>query len=355
MYPKIVIHLNSIIENMKYIKALCKRNNITLSLVTKLLSDNKEIVSALIQNGADCICDSRIENLISYKDLNVEKWLIRLPAFSEIPYIIKYADASFNSELCTIEALNKEAAKQGKKHKIILMYELGDLREGCLKYELKLILRKCFELKNIEVYGIGVNLSCYGEIMPSKDNMNDLASTVIELENEFHVKFKVISGGNSSSYHMMKNSELPSIINNLRMGEAVFFGRVPCIEEDIAELNHHNFILKAQIIELKEKPSKPWGISGMSNSFGEHVNFEDKGIRKRAIINLGRQDIKIDAIKPVDDEIQIIYGSSDHIILDVTDCKKFYKVGDIVDFNMNYSGVLSAMTSKYIKKEIEKI
>lgn len=354
MFPKIKINLKNIIENMNIVQDLCNKHNIKLSVVTKLLSGNKTIVASLVENGANCICDSKIENLISYHDLPTEKWLIRLPSLSEIPDVIKYTDASLNSELSTIQALNNEAKKQNKIHKIILMYELGDLREGCLKDELKNILKASLSMKNIEIYGIGTNLSCYGEIMPDKQNMANLANTVLELEKEFKIKFKVVSGGNSSSYKMMINSNLPSCINNLRIGETIYLGRIPCIEKEVPYLHKNNFILQAQIIELKEKPSKPWGICGDSNSFGEHNNFEDKGIRKRAIIGLGRQDIKIDGISPIDTDITILHGSSDHILLDVTDCKNNYKVGDVIEFHMNYAGILSAMTSKYVKKEIEK-
>ena len=354
MYPKIKIDLNGIIYNFKRIKEIGDNNNVEIAVVTKLMSDNREIVSALINNGARCICDSKIENLIDYSDFNVEKWIIRLPSLSEVPEVVKYCDVSLNSELTTIKALNEEASRQNKIHKVILMYELGDLREGCLKDDLKNIISEIINYKNIEIYGIGANLSCYGEILPSKENMEDLNSTIHEIENEFNIKLKVISGGNSSSYKMLKNGELPSSINNLRIGESIYLGTIPCYNEDIPELKQDNFLIQSQIIELKDKPSLPWGPTGTSNSLGDHTAFVDKGIRKKAIIGLGRQDINLSGITPLDKDITILAGSSDHIVLDVTDSKMDYKVGDIIEFKPNYAGVLSAMTSKYVKKEIEK-
>jgi len=354
MYPKLIINLNGIIDNMHIIQKVCKKRNISLSVTTKLLSGNKEMVTSLVENGAECICDSKIENLILYQNLNVEKWLIRLPMLSEIHEVVKYADVSLNSELVTIQALNEEAKKQNKTHKIILMYELGDLREGCLKEELKLLLKECFNLKNIEVYGLGVNLSCYGEILPNDENMLELALLVDELEEEFNIKFKIVSGGNSSSYEMLCEDKLPEQINNLRMGELIYLGRIPCLEKEVPTLNQDNFILKAQIIELKEKPSVPWGVAGKSNSFGEHSKFTDNGIRKRAILGIGKQDVILNGVTPLDDKIHTIGGSSDHFIIDVTDSKRNYQVGDIVEFKMSYSSVLQAMTSPYVKKEIAK-
>ena len=352
MYPRIEIKLKNIIENVIKMKALCQEQGVKLSLVTKLLSGDKEIVKELVKNGADCICESRIKNLKKYKDIKAEKWLIRIPMLSEVEDVVKYADASLNSEIKVIKALNKEACKQGKVHKVILMYELGDLREGCMRNELEDVLEKSLKLKNIEVYGIGVNLSCYGEIVPTERNMKELAMLVRELEEKFNIKFKIVSGGNSSSYKMLKNGKLPLEVNNLRMGEAVFLGNVPCFEEPIKELNRDNFVLKAEIIELKEKPSIPWGKRGNSNSFGEEIIFKDNGIRKRAIVGLGKQDIRIECINPKDENIIILDGSSDHIILDVTDSKKEYKVGDIIEFELNYAGILTANTSEYVERII---
>lgn len=352
MYPVIEINLNNIIENVKITKKICEKNNIKFSLVTKVLANNKKVVSKLVNNGVDCICESRIKNLISYKDIEAEKWLIRIPMMSEVKDVIKYSDASLNSEMKVIKALNDEAFKQNKKHKVIIMYELGDLREGLLKDDLMKYIEETIKLSNIILYGIGVNLSCYGEILPDDRNMKELSDLVTEIENKFNIKLEIVSGGNSSSYDMMKNGMLPKNINNLRLGESVFLGNLPCFNKELPELNHNNFVLKAEIIELKEKPTVPWGESGLTNSYGETINFIDRGIRKRAIIALGKQDVNIDGIFPVDEKIIINGGSSDHIILDVTDSNHNYKVGDIIEFNLNYSGVLSLMTSNYINRKV---
>ena len=351
MYPAIEINLKKLLENAKKINDLCKEHNIKFSLVTKLLSDNTNVVNEMVQIGIEYICDSRIENLKSYENINAKKWLIRLPMLSEVEDVIKYCDASLNTEMKVIEALNNEAQKQNKIHDIILMYELGDLREGCNKEELEDIIEKSKLLKNIHIYGIGVNLSCYGEIVPTDENMKEFSSLVNYLQDKYNIKFEIVSGGNSSSYNMLKDGKLPSNINNVRFGEAVFLANVPCFEEDIQDLNKDNFILKAEIIELKEKPSIPWGEKGKCNSFSEDVTFVDRGIRKRAIIALGKQDVRVECLNPIDENIIILGGSSDHIILDVSDSKNEYSVGDIIEFRLNYASVLSLMTSKYVKRK----
>ncbi len=351
MYPIVEIKLNQIIENAKAMKKICEKNNKIYCLITKVLSDNKEVVKAITDNGITCIGESRIENLISYKDIKVEKWLIRIPMICEVEDVIKYSDVSLNSELVTLKALNEAAIKQNKIHKVILMYELGDLREGCSKQELEEVIKESLKLSNIKIYGLGANLSCYGATIPTKENMKELVDVAEELERKFNIKFELISGGNSSSYKMLKNGELPDRVNNLRLGESVFLGNVPCFEEPILEFNRNNFILKTQIIELKEKTSVPRGKHYV-DSFGHIPTFIDRGIRKKAIIALGKQDVRLDCLIPQDNDIIVLGGSSDHVILDVTDCKQEYKVGDEVSFKLNYGGLLNIMTSKYVERKI---
>ncbi len=351
MYSTVEINLSGIIENAKLMQEICEKNNKTYCLITKILSDDKEAVEALVNSGINCIGESRIQNLISYKDIKAEKWLIRIPMLCEVEEVIKYSDVSLNSELVTLKALNQAAIKQNKIHKVILMYELGDLREGCSKEELEEIIEETLKLSNIKIYGLGTNLSCYGATIPTEENMKELVDVAEELEKKFNIKFELISGGNSSSFKMLKNGELPDRINNLRLGESVFLGNVPCFEEPIQEFNRNNFILKTQIIELKEKASVPRGKHYV-DSFGRIPTFIDRGIRKKAIIALGKQDVRLNCLIPEDDDIIVLGGSSDHVILDVSDCKQEYKVGDEVDFKLNYGGVLSIMTSKYIDRKI---
>lgn len=352
MYPKVEIYLKNILENIQKIKEVCEKQQISFSPVVKVLAGHKEIIQSFFEIGMKNICDSRIENLKIYQDIPLQKWLIRSPMLSEVSDVITYTDVSFNSEMEVIKALNIAAKKQGTIHKIILMYELGDLREGCLKEELDNILKQTLSFSNIQVYGIGANLSCYGEIIPTNENMQELVDIVEELEAKYQFQFPIVSGGNSSSYKMLEEGKIPKKINHLRLGESIFLGNVPCFEEKIPTLHQNNFLLKAEIIELKTKPSIPRGVKGRSNSFGEDITFIDRGDRLRAIVALGKQDVHFDSLQPIDKEIIILGGSSDHLILDVEESKKHYQVGDIITFTLNYAGVLDVMTSKYIKKEI---
>ena len=351
MYPEIEIRVDNIIHNAKLMKSIFEEKGKRLSLVTKVLVCDKFLVKKLCESGIDAICEAHIANLREYHNIKAEKWLIREPMPSQASDVVRYSDVSLNSEKETLIALDTEAEKQNKIHKVILMYELGDLREGAGKEELKELAKPCIELENLCLYGIGVNLSCYGTVMPDSDNMQELSYVAKELEESLGIKLDVVSGGNSTSFEMLKDGSLPENINNLRMGEAVFFGNMPCVEKPIEGFYRDNFILRAEIVEIKDKPSVPRGNRGLTDALGgKPPEFEDKGIRKRALIGIGKQDVAPEGLTPLDMGIAILGGSSDYTILDITDSKENYRVGGIVEFNTSYGALLRLMSSKYVNR-----
>lgn len=352
MYPKIQINTNKIKHNTRTIVEKCTDSNIKVSAVTKVFCANEDIAKAYVDAGVSALADSRIKNLKKIKDIKIEKWLLRLPSISEVKDVIKYSDVSLNSELSVIKLLSKEAIKNIKVHEIILMVDLGDLREGIFdKDELINTVKEVKALKGIKIRGIGTNLTCYGGIIPKYENLNKLVKIKEELEKILDHKIETISGGNSSSLYLIDKDELPKEINQLRLGESLVLGRETAYGNQINDTFDDAFILKAEIIEIKTKPSAPIGEIGM-DAFGKTPVFEDKGIMKRCICAIGRQDINLDGIIPFDENIEILGASGDHLILDITKVNKELNVGDVIDFKLTYSGILSGMTSPYVYKEI---
>ncbi|MEM3250484.1 MAG: alanine/ornithine racemase family PLP-dependent enzyme, partial [Thermoplasmata archaeon] len=76
----------------------------------------------------------------------------------------------------------------------------------------------------------------------------------------------------------------------------------------------------------------------------------DRGIRKRAILAIGKQDIEFDHLIPLDKDVQILGGSSDHMVVDVNESE--YEVGDIIQFYPFYPSILKFMCSKNKKRYI---
>lgn len=358
MYPRLVIDLKKLKANLDSVAHITKEEGkCSLMIVTKGLCADKEMTHMVATHPAvDFVADSRVKNIKTYAD-EVRKngkqtVLLRIPMHNEVAEVVKYADMSFNSELSTIKMLNEEAAKIGVKHNILLMIDLGDLREGIFYQDEDIIfdtIKQILDMSNINLYGIGVNLTCYGAIIPKNENLSLLANLADKIEEKFEIKLQMVSGGNSSSIYLVEKGELPQRINNLRLGESFLLGNDTAYETKLPETTGDALVLEAQIVELKEKPSLPIGEVGV-DAFGQKPYYEDRGIIKRAIIAVGKQDTDLDSMTPIDEKVEILGGSSDHIILDVTKCDKEYKVGDIVSFTLGYGGMLKTATSAYVEK-----
>lgn len=357
MYPRLVIDMKKLSSNIDAVAEITKnQGGCSLMIVTKALCADEKVVKMIAEHPAvDYLADSRVQNIKkNYEAIKAngkQSVLLRLPMASEIEEVVKYVDISFNSEMTTLEMLNDEAAKQGKVHKAVLMIDVGDLREGIFfrnEEEIIETAKKINDMANVELYGVGVNLTCYGAIIPKNDNLSIICDFAAKIEEATGTKLAMVSGGNSSSIYLVGKGELPEKINNLRLGEAFLLGNDTAYGEKLEGTVDDALVVEAQIVELKEKPSLPIGEVGV-DAFGQKPYYEDRGIIKRAIIGIGQQDMTADSMYPLDDRIDVLGASSDHMLLDVT--KADYKVGDIVSFKLGYGSVLKAATSEYVAKE----
>ena len=348
-YPCVEVNLKKVTHNVKTVLAMCNKKHIDVASVTKVFCAQKPIVEAILRAGVTEVADSRILNLKKLKDLNCKKMMLRIPMISEAYEVVKYCDCSLNSEIDTIRKLGAAAKYLNKIHNIILMVDLGDLREGVLIDDVASIVSKIVKLDNINLIGLGTNVTCYGGVIPDTENLGNLIKLKLDIEKNFSLSLPIISGGNSSSLYMVINDSMPEEINQLRIGESIVLGRETSFGLAVPNCYEDAFILSGEVVEIKSKPTVPTGTIGM-DAFGNKPHFEDKGTRKRAIIAIGRQDIRVEGLIPLDADISIFGASSDHLILDVTDSKKELKVGDIVDFKIDYGCLLAAMTSPYVEK-----
>jgi len=352
MYPKIRINCQKLLHNASKVLDLCRQNGINETfLVVKVLAGNHEIVRKLANLNFTYLADSRWQNLAEFIDIPKKKALLRLPMAAEIDEVVRYADLSLNSELDTIRLLNEAAKNQGKIHEILVMFDLGDLREGIYYTDDYLpLFSEIQKLKHIRLKGIGTNLTCYGGLIPNREILSRLVKIKEKIESFVNTKLEIISGGNSSSFHLFGKNEIPKEINSLRFGEIVFMGKETAYGKILPGLSADIFTLEAQIIEIQTKPSYPQGEIGM-NSFGEKPKIVDEGMMVRGIAAIGKQDVILENLTPLDPKIKIIGGSSDHLLLNLADST--YKLNDIVRFGMNYPGLLHLMNSRYVNKTVD--
>lgn len=347
----------SLKHNYQFLAEKLDKEGIEWGVVSKLLCGTKLYIKELINLGVNEIHDSRVSNLKTVKQINgnVQTVYIKPPAKKNIPSVVKYADVSFNTELSTIRLLSEEAKKQDKMHKIIIMIEMGDLREGVLGDQLLDFYGKIFELPNIKIVGLGTNLNCLYGVMPSQDKLIQLSLYKQLIEAKFDRKIEWVSGGTSVVFPLLLNRQLPKGINHFRIGEMLYFGNNLFTEEQVEGMKADVFTLHAQIIELIEKPKVPVGEL-QSNPSGEQFEIDEADYGKtsyRAILDLGLLDISTDFLIPVDKHVQITGASSDMIVIDLGSTKRNYKVGDWVKFKLKYMGALGLLNSNYIEKIVE--
>lgn len=353
MYPVLRTQLSKLKHNGSHLKTKCAEHGIDIMAVTKVYCGHPELAQAMVDAGIEMLADSRVSNLKRLSGIQATKVLLRLPLICEAQEVVSYADLSLNSEIETLKALSEAAAQIGKVHEVMLMVDLGDLREGVLPEDLMTFTKEVLTLANIRVVGLGVNLTCYGGVMPDENNMGQLVELAKMLEATFNLNLKWLSGGNSSSLYLMKKGGMPKAVNLLRLGEAIVLGRETAFGEIIEGTYTDVFTLEAQIIELKRKDSLPKGTIGM-DAFGNKPSFTDKGKMLRGILGIGKQDVNPGSLIPTDERLEIVGASSDHLIIDFTQAEGDYRVGDVVSFNVEYGALLNLWTSEYVNKVIEK-
>ena len=351
-YPVITGDTEKLKHNAEVLTAVAASHGVEIAGVVKCCCGSPEAAHAFTAGGCTQIADSRIQNLrrLRHCGISCPLWLLRLPMPSEAEETVRYADLSLNSSGEVLELLSRAAVKAGKIHQVLLMIDLGDRREGVQPGELEHLFRYAESLPGIYPAGIGTNLTCYGGIIPDEENMGLLGELAQKLERDLRRKLRYVSAGNSSAVKMLLEGRLPAGLNHLRCGESLLLGRETCNGEKIPDMFYDAFTLTAEVIESSVKPSFPAGTMQL-NAFGEKPQIPDLGIRNRLLLGIGRADVNCDGIIPRQKGIRIPGASSDHLIADVEDCSLHFNVGDTLDFDLEYSSLLSGMISPYVSKK----
>lgn len=352
----IELNRKKLLHNYNYLQQLFEKHTIQWGVVTKILCGNELFLKEILELGITQVCDSRTTNLEVIKKIKpeIETVYIKPPAKRNITDVVRFADISFNTEYATIKQLSKEAGRQKKVHKIIIMIEMGDLREGVMRDEFIDFYSQVFELPNVEVVGIGTNLNCLNGILPNNDKLIQLSLYEQLIEAKFNKNIPFVSGGSSVTIPLLFKDLLPKGISHFRVGETLFFGNDLYNGTPLDNMQTKVFRLFAEIIELSEKPVVPEGDIGV-NVAGHTVEINEDDYGKtsyRAILDLGLLDVEDKNIIPIDRELEFVGASSDMLVLDLGDNEQKYKVGDLIEFELNYLGALSVLNSIYIEKKV---
>lgn len=355
-YPLLRIHLDVIERNARAVVAKCAACGMTVWGVTKGLSAPIELAARLMDTGVTALADSRMANIIRIKKagISIPCALVRIPMRSELEDVIEYADYSLVSDTGTLAAISAVCEAKKKAHKVILMVDLGDLREGFWPDEAEQVTRDLKKLSPaLQIAGVGVNFGCASGVLPSYENLGRLLKFGKSVEQELGCALEIYSGGaTTKSLVKMEEGLFPDGINNLRVGEGYLLGTDKSYGAKISWLEQGTMELEAELVEVRVKPSLPVGEIGR-DAFGNVPKFEDRGRRLRGILAIGKQDVYVDSLQPLSQGVQIITASSDHMLVDLEGCQVKPKVGDILKFRPQYPAMLSLSTSPYVTKVYE--
>ena len=348
-YPQLEFDLALLRSNADAVISRCRGMGIRVCGVVKGVDGLPEAARVLRAAGAAELGTSRLEQVAKCRAAGVPgPWLlIRIPGLTELPDVVALCETSLQSEWPTLLALEEECLRQNKTHRVIVMTDLGDLREGF--WDKKELVDVCErverELPHVHLAGIGVNLTCYGSTKPTPEKMNELVGLARQVEQRIGRKLEIVSGGATSSFTLVHWGTMPAGVNHLRIGEAILLGKDLQVDWGIRDMDYLQMdalTLRAEVIEVKDKPTYPIGEFAI-DAFGRKPVYEDRGIRRRAILALGRADVgELESLIPREPGLTVIGGSSDHCIVDVEDCPRRLQVGDIVEFSLCYSHMLYA-------------
>ncbi len=344
----LTIDLSKIEENARIVATAMP--GVEIVGVTKVTCGSPQIARAMLAGGVAALGESRLENIERMREAGIAGpfWLLRSPTPALAEKTVELSDVTLVSELAIVGALDAAAERAGRTCRVVAMVDVGDLREGMMPCEVPSFVEAMAAYDHIELAGIGISLTCYGAIIPTPENLGQLVG-LAETAERLTGHPLLVSGGMSTTLDALIAGEMPARIDNLRVGEAIVLGVSPASRMRILGLHTDALVLSAPVIECRVKPSKPIGISAQ-DAFGNRPNFEDRGLRRRAICAIGRQDTVPEQMRPVDERIQILGASSDHLILDVEDLTKPPEIGAAIDFVPGYSATLSLFTSAYVRK-----
>lgn len=349
-YPHVEIDLGKLKENLAALQERCQASSIEITGIVKGFSALPPAVKAYEEVGMHSVGSSRMDQLRRLREAGItaQLMLIRIPMPCEVEEVVRWSDISLESEIAVLRALNQAAERAGKRHKVILMVDLGDLREGFWDREelVSAALEVEREMPCLELLGLGTNLGCYGSVQATPEKMEELVAAAEQVEQAIGRRLDILSGGASSSLHMVLDGTMPPRINHLRVGEGILLGSIWGCNMEF--MHKDIFTLRAQVIESKVKPSHPVGVLSV-DAFGRTRTYVDRGHRHRCLLAMGRVDYgECDDLVPREAGIKVLGASSDHTILDVEDGVRPFAVGDVIEFDLCYATMVYLTGSRSV-------
>lgn len=352
---QLTIDLSRIRDNIDALLRACAGHGVDVAGIVKPCQDFDPIVEVYnTHSGLSCLGISKV-GAGRRLDGQVDKPLLLtcVPRPDHVDDVVRYCDVSLNSELETIERLADACDRLGRSHAVLLMVEVGDLREGVLPDDVVPLAARILEMgeRGLRFAGIGANYGCVNGVLPNAANMALMETLAGRLAEDLGVRPETVSLGGSVVLDWMDRYGLPPCVNQIRIGEPILLGTLSGAEQRYRDLHRDALAFEATVVEVKRKPSYPAGEK-TGDAFGVRHEREDRGIRTRALLDFGVVDTDPASLRVTVPGLTMITSNSDYTVVDTTDCAHSYRVGDTISFGLKYKSMLQCFTNGLLQKEI---
>ncbi|SNT36564.1 alanine/ornithine racemase family PLP-dependent enzyme [Antarctobacter heliothermus] len=348
--PRIEVDLSKIRRNTQTLVKRLGLRGIGVTGVTKAVCGHPALGQAMLDGGAEGLADARISNVQRLRAAGMTGpiTLIRSPMLSQADQVVRSCEASYNTEISVISALAAAAIRNGSVHGIVLMVEMGDLRDGISPEHLENIAQQVMQMSGVALKGIGANFACLNGLAPTALQMAAFCDLANEIEGVCGPFLKTVSGGNSANLPWALGERATGRVNDLRLGEAILLGVEPVSGDQIGGMHTDAFTLVAEVIETDAK-SPPSPIALIDPTTERLRIVTTSAASARMILAMGHQDTDIPGLSmPVGSTL--IGATSDHLVIGTP--RTLPKVGSEVRFQMNYNALMHAMAAPDIKVEL---
>ncbi len=346
--PCIEVDLNKIRYNTRYLVGRLTSCGINVTGVTKAVCGHPAIGNAMLAGGATELAEARVANVERLRRAGIKCpiSMIRTPMLSQVDQIVRICETSYNTEIDVIERLAAAARKIKTIHNIVLMVEMGDMREGVMPKDLEALALEVLKMPGVALKGIGANFACLTGKAPDAAAMAIFSALANEIEGACGHVLATVSGGNSANLSWALRPGPTGRISDLRLGEAILLGIDPGSGNKISGLFDDAITLTAEVIEAKVKP-EPVVLAFPNPAVKALRLVQQNHHNARSILAIGEQDTDTLGLTPPAG-ITLLGATSDHMVVQTS--RSELRAGSELKFQLNYSALMRAMNAPDVAK-----
>lgn len=321
----LLVDKGKVSENYSRVLSRCGNARVSLLTVLKEGVARRQLLEHFFQAGLTRVGLAHYPAFPCSIPNGVEKVLLYLTPWSDLEAVVCNYDMSLQSDPETLKRLADAAERVQKKHRVLLVVEVGDQREGSSieeAYEMGMLIEKN-HASSLDLYGIAANFACLNDCLPSSETLLQLAACKNGMEKSFQRPLPILSvGGSDVLQWLAEGNALPPEVTEIRCGTAILLGTYPHSDTTLPDAHADAITLEAEVLECRKKNG-----------------------RLRAVMDFGTLDTSPQDVKLPFEGMVFAGASSGYTVFDVTDCPGSFSTGTHVSFLLNFRSLSRAFLS----------